>query len=133
MYRPAFHIAQGTIPESIDFHGLTTAWRNYPVANLRIHPCELHAWLSNVQQTIIWVDADTIHCALQVPGDDIAQGREKFFQQRPVTGCCRIAMKRMEHPQRRICGVIFWILTAIGEAVWDKPLVCKRRKGFQQT
>jgi hypothetical protein len=43
---------KGVVPERIDFDGFANARRHHPIAHLRIHPGQLHAGNSGLEQTI---------------------------------------------------------------------------------
>src|SRR5262245_21981157 len=66
------HDAQGIVPQRLNFHGLTIAWGHYPVTDPRIHPGELHPWLSSREQTVS-VDFDAVVRPVYMPGDDVSE------------------------------------------------------------
>src|SRR6185503_15510362 len=56
--RPRVHPAQRVVPERLDLDRLATAWRDDPVADLRIHPGELVARGAGMDQLVRGIDAD---------------------------------------------------------------------------
>ncbi len=50
---PAGRNAQRVDPERLHFDRLANARGHDPVADLRIHPRQLHAWHSRAQQTVV--------------------------------------------------------------------------------
>jgi hypothetical protein len=58
-----------------------------------------------------------------VPVNNGAERQEEFIEERPVSCSFQVAIKRMEHPERRINGVVLRRLATIRETVRNKPTV----------
>src|SRR2546426_5461145 len=66
------HNANRVVPERLNFHRLAASWRNNPLANLRVHPGQLHAWLARVEQTSrieLYAEARSA----SMPGNDVVE------------------------------------------------------------
>ena len=64
---------RGEVPQRVDLHRLADSWGDDPIAELRVHPGELHARLAGVQQPVRGIDVNRVTRATLVPGDDIGQ------------------------------------------------------------
>src|SRR5262249_26163196 len=63
--------AQGVVPQRIDFDRLADARGHNPITNLGIHPGDLHAGHSGLEQAVGAIDGDTVACSLLVPFDHV--------------------------------------------------------------
>ncbi len=64
---PGFHTGQRVIPERIHFDRFPMPGSDHPITNFGIHPGELYARSTTMQQTISRINADTVDGAFNVP------------------------------------------------------------------
>src|SRR6266567_8089281 len=72
-----FHDAKSVVPERLDFDRLATARRHDPVADLGVHPSELDAGFTRVQQAA-GIYFDSVTGAVNVPGNDVGEHGIEF-------------------------------------------------------
>src|SRR6516164_8010927 len=64
------------VPKRIDFDWLASSRRDFTAVHTRIHPSQLHASLTSVEQTIRVIHVNAIAGSLEVTVDDLQQRRE---------------------------------------------------------
>ena len=103
--------------------GFPGPWCNHPIANLRVHPGQLHSWLTGEEQTV-GVDVDVVARTTHVPVDDVAQARVKMLTYEGVIACvfdqCPYGF---EKPQGGVCGVVLGCFAGIGKAIRQHALI----------
>src|SRR6266567_7083609 len=67
-----------------------------------------------------------------MPVNNVAERQEEFIEQRPVSCCCQVAIKGMEHPESRINGVVLGGLSTVRETVGNESRVGVGGKCFEQ-
>ena len=99
------HGAERIVPERVDLDGLAGARRHHPVADLRVHPRDLHAGLARAQEAVGCVHADAVARAPLVPADHVREHREQRLHQigRPASPRDRRAPPRRTRARRRPC------------------------------
>jgi hypothetical protein len=117
LFRPAAHAAQRVVPQRVHLDGLAVAWRHHPVADLGVHPRELHTGLACAKQPVGPVDTNPVSRAIVVPLDDSGEYRIEVRQQAQVVGGLEIAFDRVEIPQRGVDRVELGGLIAVREAI----------------
>src|SRR5579884_901783 len=103
-----------------------------PVINFGVHPGELHSWRTLTEQSVVGVDTNAIGRAAYVPINTLLQLWEEFFQEGPIACCGGVAVKRVEHPEGCIGGVVLRSFPNVREAVGNKAFMHKGCEGFQQ-
>src|SRR5262245_24106278 len=73
--------AERVIPEGVDLDRLANARRDYPIADLRIHPGELDAGFARAQEAIAGINADAVARAMHMMVDDIADDGQEVINQ----------------------------------------------------
>ena len=66
------HAGQRVEPERVDLDRLANPRRDHPIADLGVHPGELHARLAGVEQTVVRVNVNVMAGAAQVMCNDPA-------------------------------------------------------------
>ena len=118
-------------PQRIDLDRFAGTRREYLIAVLRIHPSQLCACLTGVQQPVVGIDMDAVAGAIDVCMDDGNQCGEKIAEQLRIPVRLQIVIQRMKHPQGRVGRVVFGIFAAVGESVRQHAAVNERGKGAQ--
>src|SRR5205814_3941654 len=93
-----------------------------PVTHLGVHPSELITFFALHEQAVVWVDMNVEPRAAQMMFDDVDQRRQKKLQCRAVGGSLEIPVQRVEEPKRRVGGVVFAFLGAVGEHIWNQTV-----------
>jgi hypothetical protein len=63
--------AERVVPECIDLNGFAAPRRDYPIANLGVHPRELESGCALAQQAVMLIHADAEARAAEVALDDL--------------------------------------------------------------
>ncbi len=125
------HDAQGIVPQGIDLYRLALPWGDDPVADLGVHPGQLHPLLSGVQKAI-FCDADAVAGTALVPGDDVLQNGPEFGADKVVSiGVVEILVQGGEEPEGGVYGIVFGCLAGIREAVGDHALADVGGEGLE--
>ena len=66
-------------PKRIDFHGLPRARRDDPIADLGIHPGELHTGAAGEEETVRGVHVNAVARALHVGVNHSGKNRKEFL------------------------------------------------------
>ena len=104
--KPILEQHQSVVPERVDLHRLSAARRHHPIVHLGVHPGELVSFGTCSQQTVRGIHADTEARAAQMMVDDIDQLRQRPSAELTDRRRFRIAIHRVEEPQRRVGSVI---------------------------
>ena len=133
-WRPLCHQSQRAIPQRVDLDWLADARRDDPIADLGIHPGQLHTHHTRAEQAIACVNTNIVAGAFDVPINDRFEDEEKFLEQRCVLRRLQVAINRVEIPERRVYRVVFnrrgcCIGGNVGETVGELTLVHVFRKG----
>src|SRR6185312_11959922 len=118
------HDAESVVPESLNLYRLATPRSDHPVADFRVHPCELYALFTGCKQAA-GINFDPITCAANMPGNDVGKNREQLFtNETQITRVCEILARSFKKPERGIHRVVLGSFAGIGKAVWQHPLIC---------
>src|SRR5262249_5137157 len=120
---------QRVVPERVDLDGLASARRDYPIADLRVHPGELVARGALAEQPVALVDAYAEARAMNVTAHDGAQDRENQSQGLAVASRLEVAVERVKEPERRVGRMIAPLPFAFGEQVRDQSVAHVMREG----
>ena len=115
------HDPQSVVPEGLYLDWLAGSRRYHQVADLRIHPRQLHARLARVQQSV-GIDVDVVSRAAEVPHDDV----RKFFvelvaDEVEIIRLRHVGADRFEVPERRIDSVVLRLAPGIGKTIRQHP------------
>ena len=116
-------------PQRVHLDGLADAWRDHVVADLRVHPRELHARLAGTQETVGGIHRDAVPRSVAMPRHDRFERRVQLFQQPVVSGRGVMGADRLHVPQGRIDRVVLRRVAAVGEPVRQETAVddpCER-------
>ena len=128
--------AQRVEPEGLHLDRFADARRDHAVADLRVHPGELHPGHAGGEEPV-GVHADAVARAGAVTGDDPADGVLQQLlvgrSQRDAARAGRLEqLVRRDHvPERGIDRVVFRLFARVREAVWHHAFGYRRRPGQQ--
>src|SRR5215467_14078377 len=57
---PITHVLESKVPQGVDLNRFANTWSDHPVADLGVHPRELHAFGSRVKQSVGGIDPNAI-------------------------------------------------------------------------
>src|ERR1700730_17997695 len=98
------------------------------LADLRIHPGELDAWLSRGEQPVGWIHVNVVASATDVRVHDPRQHGVQLAQQADVSGYIEIFPNRLEVPQCCIDRVVLRIYYRAREIIWQHSLTDETRE-----
>ncbi len=127
------HNQEGIIPEGIYLNRLARARGHHPIFHLGVHPGQLYALFTAIEQAIFLIHFDVVACAAAMPVDNLFQhGKERLYE---GAVACRfvVGANRFKVPERGIDRVVFGEFTYIGKAVGQHTLVHKMGVGAQDT
>ena len=124
------HHEQGVVPEGVDFNGFAHAGGDDPVAHFGIHPGELHACFSGVEQAIGGVDLNAVAGAFAMPGHDRLELGKQVFDQGGIGGGSVVGAQRFEVPEGGVYGVVVGCLPIFRKSVGQHTLVDVAGKGL---
>ena len=103
---PALEQSHCIVPQCVNLNGLAAARSNDPVADFGVHPGELVAFSSLVQQSITRIGFDVEARPREMMIDDVNQMRQQQPQRSAIMGEVEIALYRVKEPERGVGGVI---------------------------
>jgi hypothetical protein len=106
-WRKLDHGVESVVPKGVDFYGLGDSRRYDPIANLCIHPGELHSVLARVEETVGFIHMNVISSALDVSINYLGRGWIKFRQGCRIVRGIKILPDGFEGPKCGIHGVVF--------------------------
>ena len=68
-----------------------------------------------------------------MPVNNGTERQKELIEQRPIFRCLQVAINRMEHPERRINGVVLRRLSTVRETIGNEPSVGIGCKCFEET
>jgi hypothetical protein len=93
------HHAQCVVPQRIDLDRFADARRHHPVAELGVHPGELHSGHAGAQQRVRRIHSNAVARAANVPFDDVGEDRKHVRETFPVATDVEISAPRLDEPQ----------------------------------
>ena len=119
------------MPQCVDLDRLADARRDDPVADLRVHPRQLHTWLADVQQPVLRIDMDPVTRALAMPVHDLLECGVEIGEERTIRCRIEIGGHGVEVPEGGVRRVVLGSLATVREAIWQHALARVRGKRAQ--
>src|ERR1043165_4664247 len=129
--RPVFEQTERVVPECVDLDGLAAPRRDDPAVALRIHPGQLITFRALHEQAVLRVDVDAEARAFEVALADVVHLGEEDFERDAVVGRPKIAVERVEEPERRVGSVVEALVRAVGEHVGDEAVAYVLAEGSE--
>ena len=102
----AGHDAHRIVPQRIDLDRLADARRHDPIADLGIHPAELHPGFAGTEQPIAGIHLDAVAGAPPMPFHHIGEDRKHVGEALAISARLDIGTPGLEKPQAGIDGVV---------------------------
>src|SRR6185437_4430688 len=103
-------------------------WSYYPIAQFCIHPGQLHARFTRVQETVTGIEADAMTCAAGMPVHHFLQERINFPQRLDIVTDFNIGTPRLEVPKSTINGIILRLPAIIRKHIGEHSTIDKMGK-----
>src|SRR5215468_5515947 len=114
--REVLHDTERVVPERLNLDRISVPRCNHPIADLGVHPGQLHSGLTRMQQTVR-VDFDAKPSATQMPFDNVIEYAKEITDELEVASVSEIRADRLEEPQGGVHGVVLRRLTGIRKAI----------------
>src|SRR5262249_10756186 len=115
---PAGGEAERVVPERVDLHRLAVARGRRHALDTGIHPGEVRSRLAGDEQAIARVHPDAVVCPVAMSIEDRQRsGVEDLTEKAGGSAGSLQRVDRLEHPQRRVDGVVLRWSGTVGEAV----------------
>ena len=113
---------QGVVPQGVDLDRLAAPRGHHPVADLGVHPGQLHAGLPRAQEAVGLVLAYAVARPLPVPADDVGQPRVELGEERVILRGGVIGADGLDVPERGVDRVVLRRLAGVGETVGQESV-----------
>ena len=130
-FRESHHRDERVEPQRIHFDGLADARRDDVIAHFGVHPGELHAGLTGVEESVARVHVNLVARAADVPFDNVRENGEQLLKQRQIFRGCKCLPCGLEKPQRGVHRVVLRRIAAVGEGVGQHAAIGEARVGEQ--
>ena len=122
--------AKGIVPQGIDFDRTPHSWRHNMALHFSIHPRELYARLSPIQQSFR-SDMNSISCSFAVLIQDLSELRIYTLYKICILEFFIVLVQCYKQPKRGIYSVVFRYFTPIRKPIGNHTCVQILYKGFQ--
>ena len=121
---PSLHEPERVVVEGVHLDGLPVARRHHPVADLRVHPGELCSGGPGHEEAVLRIHSHAVAGAALVGAEDLPRRREHLVAEEClVTAGLEPGVHRLEHPERRVGGVVLGLAGPVRESVRDDAVV----------